>query len=684
MVKVSVVVPAHNAAETVSATLQSVLAQTFQDFELIVVDDGSTDETVSQVEEMIQASAQGQLRLHRFEKAGAATARNRGIELAQGELITFLDADDLWSQDKLADQVAALDRNPEAAIAYSWTDYIDAAGKALYPGGRSRDKGDVLVALFQSNFIENGSNLMVRASALEQVGGFDPALASVHDWDLWLRLAAQFEFVLVPKAHIFYRLMPESISSNFVRQEQNVLRVIRGTCERHGDRLQPHLRDSLSYLYQYLTFRSLSLGQTRAQRWSSLRFYSLALFYRPQLLRERTKLMLMLMAKICLGLVFPPTLQSSLSLQLSLLLQSLFSGMFKIQDLDPWFYDLSILRWFFRDEVKQQLPPLYRAFAEYAAYFDRTRDLSRLKGGRHLHWLILNLYKLLPLNPAFPVALNGFKLFCDLQDPRFFLVLRELSNETQELSLLEQLLEPGDSFLDVGANHGSFAMTAGNRIGKGGQIIAIEPQPKLAQLVKRSLALNDFCPYQVHQVACGKRSDNGSDSVDLYIPTHSSGMAGMFAEFSGQGNAQKISVPLVPLDDLVGQTKLSGKLVMKIDVEGAEHTVLQSAKRLLSEYQPLMMMEINPDAMKAAGTDARTLIDELRELGYDSYLEVAEVGALLPLAALDGTNYHNVLFVPRRYQAFVEAVILGKGEPRCNSDQSLELESEAGQSAAIA
>ncbi|NJS40524.1 MAG: glycosyltransferase [Rhodobacteraceae bacterium] len=114
--------------------------------------------------------------------SGIAQARNHGIRASSGELITFLDADDLWTPDKLADQVAALAQHPAAAVAYSWTDYIDVQGQWLYAGGREHHSGDVYGAMFCRDFVENGSNLMVRRAVLDQLGGFDTSLRSVQDW----------------------------------------------------------------------------------------------------------------------------------------------------------------------------------------------------------------------------------------------------------------------------------------------------------------------------------------------------------------------------------------------------------------------------------------------------------------------------------------------------------------------
>ena len=117
MSTISVVIPAYNAAKTISETIDSVRRQTFTDFELIVINDGSSDHTA----ELVNAVADDRLQLFSYENGGLPVARNRGIDRASGEFIAFLDADDLWTPDKLELQLEALQKHPEAGVAYSWT-----------------------------------------------------------------------------------------------------------------------------------------------------------------------------------------------------------------------------------------------------------------------------------------------------------------------------------------------------------------------------------------------------------------------------------------------------------------------------------------------------------------------------------------------------------------------------------
>jgi glycosyltransferase involved in cell wall biosynthesis len=134
---ISVIIPAYNAQKTIRETIESVLNQTFKDFEIIVIDDGSQDSTV----EIVSAFSDPRLRLFSYPNAGVSATRNRGLAQANSEFISFLDADDLWTPDKLEAQLRALEANPQAAVAYSWTDYIDESSQFLHPGNHPTATG---------------------------------------------------------------------------------------------------------------------------------------------------------------------------------------------------------------------------------------------------------------------------------------------------------------------------------------------------------------------------------------------------------------------------------------------------------------------------------------------------------------------------------------------------------------
>jgi glycosyltransferase involved in cell wall biosynthesis len=204
---VSVVLATRDQAGWLPATLASVGAQTFKDWELVVVDDGSADDTGAVV---ARARADARVRYLRVPHVERARARNAGLAAAAGDLIAFLDGDDLWEPEKLARQVAALDAAPEAALCYTLARYVDEADRPL-PVRRPPVAigGRVFPALVAANLMILAS-VMVRRSALDATGGFDETLPVLgcEDWDLWLRIARRHPVVCVDAELTRYRRHP--------------------------------------------------------------------------------------------------------------------------------------------------------------------------------------------------------------------------------------------------------------------------------------------------------------------------------------------------------------------------------------------------------------------------------------------------------------------------------------------
>jgi hypothetical protein len=297
---ISVIIPVHNGERTISATLDSVLQQTFPDFELIIINDASTDKTL----EIISEYADPRLSIFSRSYQSAAVSRNQGLNQVRGEYIAFLDADDLWTPDKLESQLQALKDHPEAAVAYSWTDYIDEVGNKLYPGSYLTLNGRVYPQLLVRNFLESGSNPLIKHQALIDVGGFDESLQGGQDWDLYLRLAALYSFVAVPQVQIYYRVSRDSISSNLSRQEQQILQVM----ERHFSQASPELQSlkvySLTNLYKYLACRALALPPSSQNGLKALQFTGKYAGYESHKLSQ-FPLILILVLKSLVRLLFP-------------------------------------------------------------------------------------------------------------------------------------------------------------------------------------------------------------------------------------------------------------------------------------------------------------------------------------------------------------------------------------------
>ncbi len=314
MAQISIITPVYNGARTIQATITSVLAQTFSDFELIIVDDGSTDNTL----EILSQYRDPRIQILSASHGGAAASRNRGLKQASGDYIAFLDADDLWTPDKLAAQFNALQTHPEAAVAYSWTDYIDEAGSWKRVGRHTVVNGDAYGAMLLYNFLENGSNPLIRRDAINTVGGFDESLTGGQDWDFYLRLAAGYQFVNVPKVQIFYRLQSNSISANITRQEQQVVKVLNQAFSQAPEHLQPLKRKSLALVYKYLACKIIEQPPSRLNGWKALRLISTYAWYEPKLL-EQLRLIIVVVLKSMALIVYPPSPQLLPKLKLNFL-----------------------------------------------------------------------------------------------------------------------------------------------------------------------------------------------------------------------------------------------------------------------------------------------------------------------------------------------------------------------------
>jgi GT2 family glycosyltransferase len=214
---VSVIVAAYNAAPYIEATCRSALAQTHRALEIIVVDDGSTDDTGAIVARL--AAADSRLRVIRQPNRGVAAARNAAIAAACGAFIAPLDADDLWDPEKIARQLEAIERaGPDAVMAYCWWAWIDVHGHVLDRSPRWRVEGAVLERLVEVNFTGSASVPLFRRDALDAVGGYDVTLRDrdcqgCEDWDLALRMASRGTLAVAPATLVAYRRRTDSMSA---------------------------------------------------------------------------------------------------------------------------------------------------------------------------------------------------------------------------------------------------------------------------------------------------------------------------------------------------------------------------------------------------------------------------------------------------------------------------------------
>jgi glycosyltransferase involved in cell wall biosynthesis len=226
---VSVVIHSWNAADYLREALDSVLAQTFQDFEIIVVDDGSTDHTA----EVCARSDRIRYFYQEHDDTEGASAHARAYREARGKYIAGLDHDDRWLPEKLEKQVAALESNLDVAVVFTAVRVIDAAGSEFGPWELEMPEGDVFHALLRGNRFCY-SSAMTRRTALD-VSGPPDLDAGMGDWDRWLRLSRHFPFMVLKDILTEYRVHP----GNYCSDRGKVAQLTRRVLDRYKSRLHP-------------------------------------------------------------------------------------------------------------------------------------------------------------------------------------------------------------------------------------------------------------------------------------------------------------------------------------------------------------------------------------------------------------------------------------------------------------
>jgi glycosyltransferase involved in cell wall biosynthesis len=219
MRKVSVLMPTYNYARYLPLAIKSVLSQSYSDFELIIVDDCSTDGSKELVEEW-KLSDDRVVAVYHDKNRGVAEARNSGLAVSSGEFIAFCDSDDVWLEDKLRVQFDALSKAPEVGILHSDSAIIDCIGNltgerfsALYHRKNQPLSGALLEELCQRNFL-CVPTVILRREAIKFAGGFDVSLRSLEDWVCWTKISSKYSFSYIDEVLAHYRIHGESLSSN--------------------------------------------------------------------------------------------------------------------------------------------------------------------------------------------------------------------------------------------------------------------------------------------------------------------------------------------------------------------------------------------------------------------------------------------------------------------------------------
>lgn len=300
------------------------------------------------------------------------------------------------------------------------------------------------------------------------------------------------------------------------------------------------------------------------------------------------------------------------------------------------------MKWYDDAQLVDDLPLRYRAYALYSRIAGRT-DSRRVAAGSFL----LRLLKRASLLAGQPTiarvkGIDGLTVVTDFADERVLDVIAEIRGENPEYGVLKGVLSAGDTFVDVGANFGTFSLLASRIVGLGGRVFAIEPQPTLGVFIRESLELSRISSCELLQVACGSKIAE----EELLIPEDDSGRAGFFPAFSAQKPHKRVEVPVVTLDSLVANRHCPGRMVLKVDVEGSEIDVLAGAAETIRTRQPAILIEINPWSARAAGKGVRDVAERLESAGYSKFATAVSYPNMIQLKALPLDKQLNLIALP--------------------------------------
>ena len=275
---ISVVIPTYNRAETIEQALESVYAQTCTDYEIIVVDDGSTDGT----DALLAKHARGnKVRSIYQANAGVSAARNRGVEMAGGRYIAFLDSDDLFVADKLAKQLAVFGAMPDLGFVHANFAKFNDAGEDLGVRDMSHFQGRVYPWILQEwSALMALPSLLVRRDVFFEVGGFDETITWGEDIDLYFRIARRYNLGMVPEVLCKVRVHPGSASASKLGSAESFHRVLEKAIRADQDLPEAFARQAFAKLYTNKSQNLLGEGDGEHMR-TARRYAVQALTYQP-------------------------------------------------------------------------------------------------------------------------------------------------------------------------------------------------------------------------------------------------------------------------------------------------------------------------------------------------------------------------------------------------------------------
>lgn len=263
---ISVIIPTYNCDKYICEAIDSVLRQTYSDYEIIVIDDGSTDTTRTIIKNKYSS-----IRYYYVKNSGVSAARNFGISMAQGELIAFLDADDMWLPEKLEKQAALFNKDEELGLVFTENIFFNEQGVSEFTANKLTRlmHGDIVRNIFLNSYVVT-STVMVRKSVFDHIGRFEEDLLVAEDDNMWMRIGMKYGIALLDERLAQYRMTKGSLSSDFdgiIIGVNKQIEILRSRYPDLYDSLGPlAIRKKYADLYFSEAYRDFNQGNYSASR----------------------------------------------------------------------------------------------------------------------------------------------------------------------------------------------------------------------------------------------------------------------------------------------------------------------------------------------------------------------------------------------------------------------------------
>lgn len=243
---ISIITPTYNRADFLPEAIESVLTQDYENFEFLIIDDGSTDNSKEVIDRYTDC---GKIRYFYQENSGQSVARNKGIAEAKGNFICFLDSDNRWLPGKLSSSIRAFESHPEVDIVYGDVVLINEDGKEFSRKNMQRYSGRITKELLKNNCVSMNTT-MTRTEKIREIGGFSSHVKVADDFDLWLRLSASCSYLYIPEMMADYRVMKNQISSDKTRRINSNEEIIQRFLKDNPNLLSPaDQKDAVNFFY---------------------------------------------------------------------------------------------------------------------------------------------------------------------------------------------------------------------------------------------------------------------------------------------------------------------------------------------------------------------------------------------------------------------------------------------------